>query len=77
MKKRFIGLLCALLALAISPSLAKEGFIVETLITGNRELALIGQQISFHYEGKLKDGTVFDASRLVGNRLASSLVKDK
>ena len=75
MKKRFIGLLCTLLALTISPSLAKEGFIVETLKKGNGDLALPGQQISVHYEGKLKDGTVFDASRPRGQPFSFILGK--
>ena len=75
MIKHFIGLLYALLALAFSPSLAKEGFIVETLQKGNGDLAFTGQQISVHYKGKLKDGTVFDASRPRGQPFSFILGK--
>lgn len=75
MNKRFIGLLCTLLALAFSPSLANEGFIVETLQKGNGDPALTGQQISVHYEGKLQDGTVFDASRPRGQPFSFILGK--
>ena len=75
MNKRFFGLLCTLLALAFSPSLANERLIVETLQKGNGELALTGQRISVHYEGKLQDGTVFDASRTRGQPLSFILGK--
>lgn len=75
MNKRFFGLLCTLLALAFSPSLANERLIVETLQKGNGELALTGQRISVHYEGKLQDGTVFDASRPRGQPLSFILGK--
>ncbi len=75
MIKRFIRLLCTLLALALSPSFAKEGFIVETLQKGNGDLASTGQQISVHYKGKLKDGTVFDASRPSGQPFSFILGK--
>ena len=75
MNKGFFGLLCTFLALVFSPSLANEKLIVETLQKGNGELALTGQQISVHYEGKLEDGTVFDASRPRGQPLSFILGK--
>ena len=63
------------MALAFSSSLANERFIVETLQKGNGDLALTGQQISVHYEGKLQDGTVFDASRPRGQPFSFILGK--
>lgn len=75
MNKRLIGLSCTLLALAFSTSHGNEGFIVETLQKGNGDLALTGQQISVHYEGKLQDGTVFDASRPRGQPFSFILGK--
>ena len=75
MIKRFIALIFTLLVLEFSPSLANEGFIVETLKKGKGDFATANQQISVHYEGKLIDGTVFDASRRVGSHSASPLGK--
>ena len=63
MIKRFIALIFTLLVVKFSTALANEGFIVETLQKGKGDLATANQQISVHYEGKLTDGTVFDASR--------------
>ncbi len=63
MTKRFIALIFTLLVIKFSTALANDEFIVETLQNGNGDLATANQQISVHYEGKLTDGTVFDASR--------------
>ncbi len=63
MIKRFIAVIFTLLVFEFSPALANEGFVVETLQKGKGDLATANQQISVHYEGKLTDGTVFDASR--------------
>ena len=54
MIKRFIALIFTLLVLEFSPSLANEGFIVETLKKARKgDFATANQQISVHYEGKL------------------------
>ena len=63
MIKRFIVLMFTMMVLEFSPTQANEGFVVETLQKGTGDLATNNQQISVHYEGKLTDGTVFDASR--------------
>jgi len=63
MIKRFIALTFILLVSEFSSALANDEFIIETLQKGKGDLATANQQISVHYEGKLTDGTVFDASR--------------
>ena len=75
MIKRLIALIFTLLVLEFSPSLANEGFIVETLKKGKGDFATANQQISVHYEGKLIDGTVFDASRPRGQPFSFTLGK--
>ena len=75
MIKRFIALIFTFLVLGFSPSLANEGFIIETLKEGKGDFATANQQISVHYEGKLIDGTVFDASRLHGQPFSFTLGK--
>ncbi len=75
MIKRFITLIFLLLILKFSAALANEGFIVETLQKGEGDLATADQQISVHYEGKLTDGTVFDASRPRGQPFSFTLGK--
>ena len=75
MIKRFIALIFTLLVIKFSIALANEGFIVETLQKGKGDLATANQQISVHYEGKLTDGTVFDASRPRGQPFSFILGK--
>ena len=75
MIKRFIALIFTLLVIKFSTALANEGFIVETLQQGKGDLATANQQISVHYEGKLIDGTVFDASRPRGQPFSFILGK--
>ena len=75
MIKRFIALIFTLLVIKFSTALANEGFIVETLQKGKGDLAIANQQISVHYEGKLTDGTVFDASRPRGQPFSFTLGK--
>ena len=75
MIKRFIALIFTLLVIKFSTALANEGFIVETLQKGKGDLAIANQQISVHYEGKLTDGTVFDASRPRGQPFSFILGK--
>ena len=75
MIKRFIALIFTLLVIKFSTALANEGFIVETLQQGKGDLATANQQISVHYEGKLTDGTVFDASRPRGQPFSFTLGK--
>ena len=75
MIKRFIALIFSLLVLKFSTALANEGFIVETLQKGKGDLATANQQVSVHYEGKLTDGTVFDASRPRGQPFSFILGK--
>ena len=73
MIQRFIALIFPLLFLEFSTAFANEGFIVETLQKGKGDLATANQQISVHYEGKLADGTVFDASRPRGQPFSFTL----
>ena len=75
MIKRFIALMFTMLVLGPLPALANEGLIVETLQTGKGDLATANQQISVHYQGKLTDGTVFDASRPRGQPFSFILGK--
>ena len=75
MIKRFITLMFTTLVLGPLPALANEGLIVETLQKGRGNLATANQQISVHYEGKLTDGTVFDASRPRGKPFSFILGK--
>ena len=75
MFKHLTGLLSALLVLGASSSLANDRFIVETLQQGDGDVAAAGQQVSVHYEGKLTDGTVFDASRPRGQPFSFTLGK--
>ena len=75
MIKRFITLMLTMLVLGPFPALANEGLIVETLQKGKGDLATANQQISVHYEGKLTDGTVFDASRPRGQPFSFILGK--
>ena len=75
MIKRFITLIVTMLVLEFSPARASEGLIVETLQKGTGNLATTNQQISVHYEGKLIDGTVFDASRPRGQPFSFILGK--
>ena len=75
MIKSFIALILTMLVLEFSPALANDGFIVETLQKGKGDLATANQQISVHYEGKLIDGTVFDASRPRGQPFSFILGK--
>ena len=72
---RFIAVIFSLLTSEFSSALANEGFIVETLQKGKGDLATANQQISVHYEGKLTDGTVFDASRPRGQPFIFTLGK--
>ena len=75
MIKRIIALMFTTLVLGPLPALANEGLIVETLQKGKGDLATANQQISVHYEGKLTDGTVFDASRPRGQPFSFILGK--
>ena len=75
MIKSFIALISTMLVLELSPAQANEGFIVETLQKGKGDLATANKQISVHYEGKLTDGTVFDASRPRGQPFSFTLGK--
>ena len=75
MIKSFIALILTMLVLEFSLALANEGFIVETLQKGKGDLATANQKISVHYEGKLPDGTVFDASRPRGQPFSFILGK--
>jgi len=75
MIKSFIALILTMLVSEFSPALANEGFIVETLQKGKGDLATANQKISVHYEGKLPDGTVFDASRPRGQPFSFILGK--
>ena len=75
MIKRFFALIFTLLVIKFSTALANEGFIVETLQEGKGDLATVNQQIYVHYEGKLTDGTVFDASRPRGQPFSFTLGK--
>ena len=75
MIKRFIVLMFTMMVLEFSPTQANEGFVVETLQKGTGDLATNNQQISVHYEGKLTDGTVFDASRPRGQPFSFILGK--
>ena len=70
MVKRFVAIMFTMMVLEFSPAQANEGFIFETLRKGTGDLATTNQQISVHYEGKLTDGTVFDASRPRGQPLS-------
>ena len=72
---RFIAVIFTLLISEFSLALANEGFIVETLQKGQGDIATANQQISVHYEGKLPDGTVFDASRPRGQPFSFTLGK--
>ncbi len=75
MIKSFFALVSTLLLLEFSTAQANEGFIVETLQKGKGDLATANRQISVHYEGKLTDGTVFDASRPRGQPFSFTLGK--
>ena len=75
MIKRFFTLMLTMLVLGPLPALANEGLIVETLQKGKGDLATANQQIYVHYEGKLTDGTVFDASRPRGQPFSFILGK--
>ena len=75
MIKQFTGFLSALLIMGTTVALANERFIVETIQQGEGEVAAAGQQVSVHYEGKLVDGTVFDASRPRGQAFNFTLGK--
>ena len=75
MIKRIFALMFTMWALGSLPALANDGFIVETLQKGSGKLATANQQISVHYEGKLTDGTVFDASRPRGQPFSFILGK--
>ena len=75
MIKRLTGLLSAVFVLGASSSLANDRFIIETLQQGEGDIAAAGQQVSVHYEGKLTDGTVFDASRPRGQPFTFTLGK--
>ena len=75
MIKRFITLMFTMLVSGSLPALANEGLIVEKLQKGKGDLATANQQISVHYEGKLTDGTVFDASRRRGQPFSFILGK--
>ena len=75
MIKRIFALIFTMSVLGSLPALANEGFIVETLQKGSGKLATANQQISVHYEGKLTDGTVFDASRPRGRPFSFILGK--
>ena len=46
---------------------------IEVMQEGNGDVAEHGQRVTVHYEGRLIDDTVFDASSPEGSRLASSL----
>ena len=70
---RFIAVIFTLLISAFSSALANEGLIFETLQKGQGDIATVNQQISVHYEGKLTDGTVFDASRPRGQPFSFTL----
>lgn len=46
---------------------------IETLIEGTGEIAETGKRVSVHYEGRLADGEVFDASRPRGQAFSFTI----
>ena len=46
---------------------------METLTEGHGEIAEAGKRVSVHYEGRLKDGTVFDGSRPRGQAFSFTI----
>ena len=71
--QRSVLLIAAFLTLIATIAVANESFKIETIRAGSGEIAIIGQQVSVHYEGKLADGTVFDASRPRGQPFSFTL----
>ena len=51
------------LALGVSAPLSAAELGIDITQEGNGATAQNGMQVSVHYEGRLSDGTVFDASR--------------
>ena len=45
---------------------------IEILTAGDGAIAETGKRVSVHYEGRLTDGTVFDASRPRGQPFAGT-----
>ena len=71
--KRFTLLVITLLTLLSPTAMASDAFKMETLREGAGDKATAGQSVSVHYEGKLTDGTVFDASRPRGQPFSFTL----
>lgn len=54
-------------------AMAQNGLDIEIITEGTGAAATKGQRVSVHYEGKLTDGSVFDASRPRGDTFSFNL----
>ena len=70
---RITALFAIYLTLLATSAIASDAFKIETIRAGSGDKAAAGQSVSVHYEGKLTDGTVFDASRPRGQPFSFTL----
>ena len=60
-------------ALMIGKTVMADELQIETLTAGDGMTAEAGKRVSVHYEGRLADGSVFDASRPRGQPFAFTI----
>ena len=71
--KYWLRLLPLVAALMIGKTVMADELQIETLTAGDGITAEAGKRVSVHYEGRLADGSVFDASRPRGQPFAFTI----
>ena len=71
--KYWLRLLPLVAALMIGKTVMADELQIETLTAGDGMTAEAGKRVSVHYEGRLADGSVFDASRPRGQPFAFTI----
>lgn len=71
--RRILAKILALMMILVGSTVMADELKIEVLNEGSGDSAEQGNRVSVHYEGKLEDGSVFDASRPRGQSFSFTL----